>query len=534
MGRQTSNSSSDAGLDYTYGGDFAWVDAHYKMRVLPGASPLQWMNALVKRMLVLDDIALAADGTFRQPADGTLIFPRRGIDLRWRFDTTKESIVVDFWDKGKLMKWRWDVLQAKPEMVFPSTVPDFSGVGHVGKFTFAYELVSAAGVSNSSGNLAPMEKLFLSLEPASEEGGANFDWWRKSLEEEHARSGYDGLGVVFASPPLVSRIGEGSFGVVWLAQNRDSGYRYAVKNMITKQGNADSSISVAQNEFEVIYKIMAQPHPGIVTFFALESFPIPRGELYLLVMEYCPGGDLQEALDKHVQLLGRKYEPPAESLQWIGQIFLAVEHIHTKLNLLIRDLKPGNVILDKRRSAKLTDFGCGRLVAEAAGGNWTFCFPPGTPGYAAPELLAKESYTYPVDIFSFGVVAWVILSGGCRLRQSVGPPSAGGGPAGGDFSIYASDWRILDECLKSPNRARCPVSAQPLALISTMVQVDASSRPDCQAVRNSVLFQEAILPLIEKSPSNSWVLDSSSESPLNQSVSDGAPDSFNSLRMSSC
>lgn len=437
---------------------------------------------------------MATDGTFFRPADGSPIFPKRGIDLRWRYDKTKESIIVNFWEKNKPLNWRWDELKPKAEMTFPSTVPDFHAVGHVGKLTFTYELLSAAGVSAITMDSSPLEKLqtlLLNLAPVSIEG-REFDYWGKGFEQEHCRSGYDGLGRVFAAPPVGATIGEGTFGVVWLAKNRKTGYLYAVKNMVSKLWNDDACSTIAHNEFDVVDKLVMQPHPCIVTFFALESFTIAQGELYMLVMEFCPGGDLQDALDKCVSACGKEYKPPPEALPWIGQIFLAMEHIHTKLNLLIRDLKPQNVLLDRRRCVKLADFGCGRLVAESSGGDWTFCFPPGSPGYVAPEVLAQESYSYPVDIYSFGVVVWVILSGGCRMRRSPAPPTYGSGNGG--FSQCSTDWQLLEEYFKNPNDARYPVDALAMEVLSTMVQVDSCARPDCEAIRSSAFFHDSILP----------------------------------------
>jgi hypothetical protein len=99
----------------SYGGNFAWVDVHYKMQVPSGISPLQWLNALTKRLLVLTDISFAPDGTFRNPRDKSAMFPRKGVDLRWKYDTDNERIIIDFYQDGKRMTWRWDELKAKPK-----------------------------------------------------------------------------------------------------------------------------------------------------------------------------------------------------------------------------------------------------------------------------------------------------------------------------------------------------------------------------------------------------------------------------------
>jgi serine/threonine protein kinase len=516
---ESATDSPQSTFNPNYGGDFPWVDTHYKMKVHSGVSPLQWLNFLTKRMLVLEDIAFTADGTFHRPTDGTSMFPARGIDLRWRHDLEMDTIIIDFYrvqdedgqdQESARIKWRWDELKAKPRDGYasdPSEVPDLMGIGHVGKFTFTYDLVRSTGMSivpdtpSSSTNADRLQTLIMSIEPVTRKG-QKFPYWNDAMKQERSRSGYDCMGPLFASPPYEARLGEGTFGVVWLARNRKTGDLYAVKNMVARKGNHDSSCSVAQNEFDVISKILEQPHQSIVSFVALESFRISRGELYMLVMEFCSGGDLQDALDaraKNFAKLKMQYAPAQESMQWIGEIFQAVEHIHTKLNLLIRDLKPRNVMLNHNKRAKLTDFGCGRMVAESAGGDWTFAFPPGSPGYVAPELLAQESYSYPVDIYSLGALIWVVLSGGCKKRSSPGPPMyiTDKPHLNRDFSVYRYDWKILQDYLKDQRRARCPISDVASEVISRMVQENPAKRPDCEQVRNSNFFKSAVIPVVE-------------------------------------
>lgn len=129
-----------------YGGQFAWVGVPYKMEVASGWSPLQWMNGLAKRLLLLDNIALAADGGFRCPGMPEPLFPKGSVDIRWRWDDAGHRIVIDFWNNGELLSWRWDELRPFEELRFPSEVPDLIGLGHVGQFSFRYSLLAAAAV----------------------------------------------------------------------------------------------------------------------------------------------------------------------------------------------------------------------------------------------------------------------------------------------------------------------------------------------------------------------------------------------------
>jgi hypothetical protein len=383
---------------------------------------------------------------------------------------------------------------------FAISFPQAQRVGVDESFVIAFpQDQTKDGVKPKAPNLIPVgyvdnsEQLSVlsHLEPVTVEG-RTFASWNDALSTKLNRSGFDGLGSVFANPPVDAIIGNGSYGFVWLAQSRHTGEQFALKNVVVKR-DARVQRAIAQNEFEVVEKLILEPHPNVVLFHWLESFKITAGELFILAMEFCPGGDLQAAVDECVSVSG-VYTPPPESLLWFGQIFLAVEHIHTKLNLLIRDLKLANVILSTRQCAKVTDFGFGRLAADAPGGDWTFCLPPCTPGYAAPELLYQQYYSYPVDIYSLGVIAWVMLSGGSRARSHPAPPVRG---SMSDLSSFKSDWKLLHAALKDPAETRCPVDPNMLELILLMTRVSQSDRPDVEALRRNTFFCDNVLPLVE-------------------------------------
>jgi len=135
-------------------------------------------------------------------------------------------------------------------------------------------------------------------------------------------------------------------------------------------------------------------------------------------MEYCPNGDLQRQLNSR----GAPGLPQAEVAHLMGQVLLALEHLHER-NVIFRDLKPENVVLDANRYAKVTDFGLAKKLGSAVDAK-TVC---GSYGYVAPEILAKSkaTYTFAVDLYSFGVMLYVLLSGGERSpgRQQRLPPA---------------------------------------------------------------------------------------------------------------
>lgn len=89
-----------------------------------------------------------------------------------------------------------------------------------------------------------------------------------------------------------------------------------------------------------------------------------------------------------------RYQAPALAVAWIAQVFLGLEHMHRRMDTLLRDLKPDNVVLSASGVAKLTDFGFGRFGVEASSGTWSFGVPAGSPGYVAPEVILQRNYDY--------------------------------------------------------------------------------------------------------------------------------------------
>ena len=134
-----------------------------------------------------------------------------------------------------------------------------------------------------------------------------------------------------------------------------------------------------------------------------------------------------------------RYKAPGPAVAWIAQVFLGLEHMHLRMDTLLRDLKPDNVVISAstrfrhfwilqnhilssysphrmilaqhvmfsrllmsfhvgfagdRGVAKLTDFGFGRFGVEGSSGTWSFGIPAGSPGYVAPEVILQRNYDH--------------------------------------------------------------------------------------------------------------------------------------------
>ncbi len=125
--------------------------------------------------------------------------------------------------------------------------------------------------------------------------------------------------------------------------------------------------------------------------------------MILLVLECMPGGELFDILyytSKLEEVVARTY---------FRQLVEGLQACHNAC-IVHRDIKPQNLLLDKHFNLKLTDFGLAKLI-ESDTDAIMDTYHVGTRGYQAPEILAREPYTSSCDIFSAGVVLFILLSG---------------------------------------------------------------------------------------------------------------------------
>ncbi|XP_061596647.1 MAP/microtubule affinity-regulating kinase 4 isoform X1 [Cololabis saira] len=192
---------------------------------------------------------------------------------------------------------------------------------------------------------------------------------------------------------LLKTIGKGNFAKVKLARHILTGKEVAIKIIDKTQLNPTS----LQKLFREVRIMKGLNHPNIVQLFEV----IETDKTLYLVMEYASGGEVFDYLVSH----GRMKEVEARAK--FRQIVSAVHYCHTK-NIVHRDLKAENLLLDADAHIKIADFG---FSNEFTLGNKldTFC---GSPPYAAPELFQGKKYDGPeVDVWSLGVILYTLVSG---------------------------------------------------------------------------------------------------------------------------
>ncbi|KAF7490331.1 Calcium/calmodulin-dependent protein kinase type 1 [Sarcoptes scabiei] len=193
---------------------------------------------------------------------------------------------------------------------------------------------------------------------------------------------------------LKDLLGTGAFSQVFLAQNRSDACQMVAVKCIDKKALKGKEDSL-DNEIKVLRKLK---HKNIVQL--IETFE-DRNKVYL-VMELVTGGEL---FDRIVEK-GSYTEKDASLL--IKQILEAVDYMHSQ-GVVHRDLKPENLLYycqAEDSKIMISDFGLSKM--EDSGVMATAC---GTPGYVAPEVLAQKPYGKSVDVWSIGVIAYILLCG---------------------------------------------------------------------------------------------------------------------------
>lgn len=197
------------------------------------------------------------------------------------------------------------------------------------------------------------------------------------------------------------KLGTGSFAVVKRAINKNTGDVVAIK-IIEKRNLSTQELETLNEEVEILQKI---DHEHIVKLYDIYE---TKDHLYM-VMEILRGGELFDSIVQR----GTYSEKEAAAV--MRQIIEAVEYLHSR-GIAHRDLKPENLIYEddpeknKRALVKITDFGLAKLLGhdELTGMMKTAC---GTPGYVAPEILKGMEYTESIDIWSLGVILYILLCG---------------------------------------------------------------------------------------------------------------------------
>ncbi|XP_054166407.1 calcium/calmodulin-dependent protein kinase type II alpha chain-like isoform X2 [Oppia nitens] len=195
---------------------------------------------------------------------------------------------------------------------------------------------------------------------------------------------------------LKEELGKGAFSIVRRCVQKATQLEFAAKIINTKKLSS-RDFQKLEREARICRKLN---HPNIVRLHD----SIQEEGFHYLIFDLVTGGELFE------DIVAREYYSEADASHCIQQILESVNHCHMN-NIVHRDLKPENLLLAskaKGAAVKLADFG---LAIEVQGEQQAWYGFAGTPGYLSPEVLKKDPYGKPVDIWACGVILYILLVG---------------------------------------------------------------------------------------------------------------------------
>ncbi len=220
---------------------------------------------------------------------------------------------------------------------------------------------------------------------------------------------------------LTKPLGRGGMAEVFLAEDLETGGRYAVKTVI---GGSDRELQLRFRR-EAEAQASADAHPNVLKIHSWHEDP--RGSY--VVMEYAAGGDLKDRLRAGALA-------PEEVVLLVRDLALGLEHVHG-VGVLHRDLKPANVLFDEHGTPKLADFGLAR-IADASSLTETGALL-GTPAYMSPEQAKGRGVDVRSDVYGLGAILYACLTGF--------PPFTGSSPL-----VILS--RVVKDLPQLPSRCR--------------------------------------------------------------------------------
>ena len=190
---------------------------------------------------------------------------------------------------------------------------------------------------------------------------------------------------------LLKALGEGSFGRVYIVRHKTNGQYWAFKQLKKYEIIKSKQVDHLKNE---VYILNSLSHPFIVKMAGMTQ----DNRFLYIGMEFVVGGELFTYLRRVVRF------PKLQASLYTAQVTLMFEHLHSH-NVIYRDLKPENLLIDGEGYLKLTDFGFAKVVENRT---YTLC---GTPEYIAPEIILNKGHGKGVDWWTVGVLIFEMLAG---------------------------------------------------------------------------------------------------------------------------
>jgi serine/threonine protein kinase len=244
------------------------------------------------------------------------------------------------------------------------------------------------------------------------------------MSHDGAQGRYAGGSVAGGRYQLRDLLGEGGMASVYLAYDAALDRQVAIKTLHTELGREQSFRERFRREAQAVAKLS---HPNIVSVFDTGEDTLFEGDstagggapMPYIVMEYVEGRPLGSVLQEDIAQYGAM--PADKALKVTGDVLAALETSH-EMGLVHRDIKPGNVMVNKRGVVKVMDFGIARAMQSGVTSMTQTGMVVGTPQYLSPEQALGRGVDARSDLYSVGVMLFQLLTG--RLPFDADSPLA--------------------------------------------------------------------------------------------------------------
>lgn len=293
---------------------------------------------------------------------------------------------------------------------------------------------------------------------SSSRSNSNFNGTSEPIEIEELRRKPNGEGHTVHRYLRGKMLGKGGFAKVYMCESLDTNRMYAVK--VVPKANLVKTRARQKLQAEIkIHRILKHKH-----VCEYKHFFEDKTNCYIL-LELCHNHSMNELIKRRKRLT----EP--EVKYFLSQLLQSVQYMHD-INVIHRDLKLGNLFLDKQLRVKVGDLGLATKLTKSDEKRKTIC---GTPNYIAPEVIdgnkEKRGHSFEVDIWSVGVIFYTLLIGKPPYESK---------------DVKSTYQRILANQYSFPSHV--PISEHARDLISRMLQTLPAKRPSLEFIKMHPFF----------------------------------------------
>jgi serine/threonine protein kinase len=236
------------------------------------------------------------------------------------------------------------------------------------------------------------------------------------MSQDGAQGGTAGRSLAGGRYQLRDLLGRGGMAAVHLAYDSVLDRQVAIKTLHTELGREQAFRERFRREAQAVAKLT---HTNIVSVFDTGEDTVDGMTTPYIVMEYIEGRPLSSVFDEDVRQLGAV--PADKALKITADVLAALEISH-EMGLVHRDIKPGNVMLNKRGVVKVMDFGIARAMQSGVTSMTQTGMVVGTPQYLSPEQALGRAVDARSDLYSVGIMLFQLVTG--RLPFDADSPLA--------------------------------------------------------------------------------------------------------------